>query len=308
MPTPSLQIAGSIDGWLVKSEVGIFPIRGEFNPFSLSLKLLFEQLLQATAQAPLEEVPEVIAPFNPTQTPILGAGVTFANSHRERRLEAIRVGSLATVDDDGRPTPYDVVYDTANPPEVFFKATSLGHLADPAEIWIRPDGAPDGSTGSSVPEPERILIVNARGEIIAETIGSDTTARQLESLSPLYLPAAKTYPGSTTINPWLTVFNPETPREPVEIRMRIWRGNGELMYDDVYSSDQMKRTPESLVIHARSLADNPKGIFESGFALFTGTGIIPPLSFSLQADDIVQIESPQLGSIRAVTRIVKYEF
>lgn len=245
--------------------------------------------------------PEMV---NPDVFPILGAGVTFNNSLRERRLETFRAGALTDVTDDGRPTPYDVVYDPQNPPEVFFKATMPGHLAEPDELWIRPDGAPDGSMGSSVPEPERVLIVNPEGEIIAHTIGSDTTARQLESMSPLYLPAAKTYPGCTTLCPWLTLYDPKTV---VTITMEIFR-DGVSMYLDAYQSDQSKRTPESLVRHARTLSGNPTGKFESGFALFTGTGIIPPVEFSLEPGDVVEINSVELGSIRATTKVVTYQF
>lgn len=273
---------------------------------SMSNAELFSKLngLFDSAEA---SAPSLLNAFDPSVTPIFGAGVTFANSHRERRLEALRGGSMEETTDDGRPTAYDIVYDPSNPPEVFFKATHAGHLANHDELYIRPDGGDDHTIGSSVPEPERVLIVNSKGEIIAETIGSDTTARQLESLSPLYLPAAKTYFGSTTLCPWLTVFEPGNEREPVEIKMEIFR-NGEKMYSDSYSSDQMKRTPESLVRHMRTLAPNQEGTFENGFALFTGTGIIPPIHFSLAPGDIVEITSPQLGSIRATTKVTQFNF
>jgi 2-dehydro-3-deoxy-D-arabinonate dehydratase len=242
--------------------------------------------------------------IRPNNSPVLGAGGTFSNSLRGRRLESFRASAIVDVSDDGRPTPYDVVYDTSNPPEVFFKATNYGHLAGNDEIWIRPDGGPAGTFGSSVPEPERVLVVNAMGEIVAHTIGSDTTARQLESLSPLYLPAAKTYPGCTTLCPWLTLYDPELE---VTIAMEILR-NGERQYFDEYSSETSKRTPESLVRHARTLAPHSDGVFPGGFALFTGTGIIPPVEFSLQVGDRVIIYSPQLGRIDAKTHVVHYNF
>lgn len=242
--------------------------------------------------------------IRPNYSPVVGAGVTFSNSLRERRLETFRAGAIVDVSDDGRPTPYDVVYDTSNPPEIFFKATGYGHLAGNDEIWIRPDGGSEGAFGSSVPEPERVLVANPMGEIVAHTIGSDTTARQLESLSPLYLPAAKTYPGCTTLCPWLTLYEPELE---VMISMEILR-SGERQYFDEYSSASSKRTPESLVRHARTLAPHSDGVFPGGFALFTGTGIIPPVEFSLQAGDRVIIDSPQLGRIDAITKVVEYNF
>ena len=235
---------------------------------------------------------------------VLGAGVTFSNSLRERRLEAIRAGELRSVSDDGRPTPYDVVYDSINPPEVFFKALDLGHLADHRTIKIRSDGAPEGGMGSSVPEPERVLLINPACQIVAHTIGSDTTARQLESRSPLYLPAAKTYLGCTTLCPWVTLYEEDVE---VMIQMQIFR-DGTEVYQDAYSSKSMKRTPESLVSQARTLAPHPGGVFPFGFALFSGTGIIPPIDFSLQSGDRVIISSPQLGVIDAVTEVVNMTF
>jgi 2-dehydro-3-deoxy-D-arabinonate dehydratase len=277
---------------------------GIFNLLAQEPSFVTQCLLEASLECDAPEPRSLQEWIRPRKSPILGAGVTFSNSLRERRLETFRAGALIDVEDDGRPTPYDVVYDTANPPEVFFKATDYGHLANDWDIWIRPDGAQDGSFGSSVPEPERVLVVNRLGQIVAQTVGSDTTARQLESLSPLYLPAAKTYLGCTTLSPWLTVYEPVLE---VVISMEIIR-DGQRMYLDEYSSTTMKRSPESLVRHARTLAPGLNGLFEDGFALFTGTGIIPPIDFSLQAGDRVIIDSPQLGRIDATTNVVPYNF
>lgn len=308
----SVKFAQLEDGVVVKRQDGTFWVSDErgsgrasmITLLSLGSSTLDALLLSASEPCPTPSYSDLLPWAFPSITPVLGAGVTFSNSLRERRLETFRAGALVDVSDDGRPTPYDVVYDTTNPPEVFFKATALGHLANEDEIWIRPDGAKDGSFGSSVPEPERVLVVNAHGQIVAHTIGSDTTARQLESLSPLYLPAAKTYLGCTTLCPWLTLYDPNTE---VIISMEILR-DGTRMYLDEYSSTTMKRAPESLVHHARTLAPDADGTFPSGFALFTGTGIIPPVEFSLQAGDKVIIDSPQLGRIDATTKIVEFNF
>ncbi len=306
----SISFAHTAEGMIVRRPEGTFFVAdtdGQLAPFALQ-QLRADEFVKfcRSVSEPFTFTSEtdLLPNLFPAITPILGAGVTFANSLRERRLETLRMGSLDSVSDDGRATPYDVVYDTNNPPEVFFKATDQGHLAPTNEIWIRPDGAPNGGIGSSVPEPERVLLVNRYGEIIAHTVGSDTTARQLESLSPLYLPAAKTYPGCTTMCQWFTIYDPSLE---VTISMEIWR-DGVQMYRDEYSSATMKRTPESLVRHARTLAPNGLGYFLQGFALFTGTGIIPPVEFSLQAGDRVIIDSPQLGQIDAVTKVVEYNF
>jgi 2-dehydro-3-deoxy-D-arabinonate dehydratase len=306
----SISFAHTAEGIIVRRPEGTFFVAdsdGQLTPFALQqlrADEFFEICRSSSEPFDLTNETQLLPNVFPNVTPVLGAGVTFANSLRERRLETLRMGSQDSVSDDGRATPYDVVYDTNNPPEVFFKATAQGHIAAANEIWIRPDGAPDGGMGSSVPEPERVLLINRYGEIIAHTVGSDTTARQLESLSPLYLPAAKTYWGCTTLCQWFTLYDPDLE---VSISMEILRG-GVRMYRDEYSSTTMKRTPESLVRHARTLAPMPMGSFPQGFALFTGTGIIPPVEFSLQAGDRVIIDSPQLGRIDATTKVVEYNF
>lgn len=272
------------------------------NPWHLSHSELLERVRSALSVGSSVTTAELLPLVDPTSTPVLGAGVTFQNSLRERRLETFRAGQMVEAQDDGRPTPYDVVYDPSNPPEVFMKALLPYHLAPADQLWIRNDGGPDGSMGSSVPEPERFVVVNAAGEVIGYGIGSDTTARQLESLSPLYLPAAKTYFGSTTMHPWVTVFEGEP--EEVTIRMSIER-KGTTVYDDSYGTDQMKRSVESLVHHARTLLLNTIDGSAPAFFLFTGTGIVPGVEFSLEEGDEVTIDGGVLGQVRCTCRVAR---
>ena len=298
------QIARVESGWLVREAGGTAAAKAQFEsaPWMLTHADLVARI-KAALSSGIEAAPDgVLSLVELTTTPVLGAGVTFQNSLRERRLETFRAGQMVEAEDDGRPTPYDVVYDPANPPEVFMKAFLPYHLAPADELWIRNDGGPDGSMGSSVPEPERFVAVNHKGEILGFGIGSDTTARQLESLSPLYLPAAKTYFGSTTMNPWLTVFE-DGPVE-VTIRMTIER-EGAVVYEDSYSTDQMKRTVESLVEHARTLLIDLRDQSAPPFLLFTGTGIVPGVDFSLQDGDRVTIDGGVLGQVTCITHVAK---
>jgi 2-dehydro-3-deoxy-D-arabinonate dehydratase len=54
----------------------------------------------------------------------------------------------------------------------------------------------------------------------------------------------------------------------------------------------MKRTPEELVDYL--LRDNS---FPSGCYLLTGTGIVPPDAFTLQADDRIRITIDPIGTL-----------
>lgn len=300
------QIARCTSGWVATESGSDQTVSVDLggNPWHLSRSELLDRVGSALSVGSSVTLAQLLPLVDPTSTPVLGAGVTFQNSLRERRLETFRAGQMVEAQDDGRPTPYDVVYDPSNPPEVFMKAFLPYHLAPADELWIRNDGGPGGSMGSSVPEPERFVAVNHRGEVLGFGIGSDTTARQLESLSPLYLPAAKTYFGSTTMHPWLTVFE-DAPQE-VTIRMSIER-EGVTVYDDSYSTGQMKRTVESLVEHARTLLLNPGDGSAPPFFLFTGTGIVPGVEFSLQEGDLVTIDGEVLGSIRCTCRVARVQ-
>ncbi len=297
-------IAGGKSGWFVRESgsTTATPVEFSSHPLNLSHAELVAEIKSVLTSGSMEAVDTFLPLADPTTTPVLGAGVTFQNSLRERRLETFRAGQMVEAEDDGRPTPYDVVYDPSNPPEVFMKAFLPYHLAPSDELWIRNDGGPEGSMGSSVPEPERFVAVNHKGEVLGFGIGSDTTARQLESLSPLYLPAAKTYFGSTTMQPWLTVF--EDSAQEVTIRMTIER-NGTVVYDDSYSTDQMKRTVESLVTHARTLLLNTADGSAPAFFLFTGTGIVPGVDFSLENGDHVTIDGGVLGRIESTTHVAQ---
>jgi len=54
----------------------------------------------------------------------------------------------------------------------------------------------------------------------------------------------------------------------------------------------MKRTPEDLVRYLYHSCSFPTGCF-----LFTGTGIVPPDSFTLKSGDEISITIPPVGTL-----------
>jgi 2-dehydro-3-deoxy-D-arabinonate dehydratase len=205
---------------------------------------------------------------------VWAAGVTYFRS-RTARMEESK--------DAGGGTFYDRVYE-ADRPELFFKASAWRVRGPRAGIRIRRDAK------WNVPEPELALCVNARGEIVGYTIGNDVSSRDIEGENPLYLPQAKVYDGSCALGPGLYVTNDPLPPETA-IAIRITRGH-DIVFQGETTLSQMRRKPEELVEYLYRETS-----FPTGAILLTGTGIIPPDEFTLQAGDLVEITIEPIGTL-----------
>ncbi|MFK7925088.1 MAG: fumarylacetoacetate hydrolase family protein [Bacteroidia bacterium] len=219
----------------------------------------------------------------PTQTPLapLGeqevwaSGVTYQRSKEARMEEAKEAGGGDF---------YDRVYD-ADRPEIFFKATPHRVVGPNGDLRIRQDSTWD------VPEPELALFVCSAGTIEGYTVGNDMSSRSIEGENPLYLPQAKTYDACAGLGPCLYV-----PAEPIDpkslITLRIMR-SGALAFEESIELSRMKRRLPELVDYLYRECSFPHGCF-----LMTGTGIVPPDSFTLQAGDEVEIEIQHIGILK----------
>jgi len=225
--------------------------------------------------------PRLLAPA--AEQEIWAAGVTYERSREARREES------------KLPDQYERVYD-AERPEVFFKS---------AGRWARGSGEPIGIRADStwdVPEPELGLVVNARGDIIAYTIGNDVSSRSIEGENALYLPQAKYYTGSCAIGPCLVPVSEAPPVRDMVIGLRIVRG-GKAIFDDEVSFARMKRTTEELVDWLTRANEFPDGVI-----LLTGTGLVPAGDFTLLPGDEVSIAITGLGALRnTVERVGRAE-
>jgi len=211
---------------------------------------------------------------------IWAAGVTYLRSKAARMAES-----------DFSASAYDRVY-AAERPELFFKSLPEKVVGPGAPVGIRRDAR------WSVPEPELVLIVNSRGSIVGHTIGNDMSSRDIEGENLLYLPQAKIYDGSCALGPWITLGTPEASVREWIIRLTIRRSGG-VAFAGETSIGQMKRGFDELAAFLfRSQA------FPHGAALLTGTGIVPPDSFTLQAADVVEIEISGIGLLRNPVAVV----
>ncbi len=215
---------------------------------------------------------EILAPVGTQE--VWAAGVTYFRSRDARMEESKSAGSGDF---------YDRVYN-AERPELFFKATAHRVVGHRQEVAIRRDAK------WSVPEPELVLLVSPRGKVLGYTIGNDMSSRDIEGENPLYLPQAKVYHRSCALGPAILVSSSLLPHS-TEIRMAIVRADTTAFSGDT-TVGAIKREFATLVEYL--YRDN---FFPAGSFLFTGTGIVPPDSFTLNPGDEVRISIDGIGTL-----------
>lgn len=223
----------------------------------------------ATARLPAQDL---LPPIGTQE--VWAAGVTYYRSRNARMQESKNAGGGDF---------YDRVYH-AERPELFFKATPHRVVGDGAKVAIREDAH------WSVPEPELALFLSPRGKIAGYTIGNDMSSRDIEGENPLYLPQAKVYDRSCALGPCLLVAEEPLPTS-TEIKIEIRRG-GAVAFSGVTALAEMKRSPEELVAYLYRASSFPNGCF-----LLTGTGVVPPDSFTLKLGDEISITIPPIGTL-----------
>ncbi|MEW5872225.1 MAG: fumarylacetoacetate hydrolase family protein [Chloroflexota bacterium] len=232
--------------------------------------------------ADLNRVPEpgfpyLLAPVDTQE--VWAAGVTYTRSRHARQQEALDGGDI-----------YARVY-AAERPEIFFKALGEKVVGNRHMVGIRADAS------WSVPEPELALVLNPALEVVGMTIGNDMSSRDIEGANPLYLPQAKIYTASCALGPAIALqFMLEWPQ--VNIYLHIQR-DGEQVFSGQTNTALIQRRLDELVSCLGRSAS-----FPDGAALLTGTGIVPPDSFTLQAGDQVAISIDGIGQLTNTVRVV----
>ena len=144
----------------------------------------------------------------------------------------------------------------------------------------------------SVPEPELALVLNSRGQVVGCTIGNDMSSRDIEGENLLYLPQAKVYDRSCALGPWIVLGPGESDMRQWTVGIMIVRG-GQPVFSGETTAGQIKRTFADLTGYLYRSQTVP-----SGAVLLTGTGIVPPDSFTLEAGDQVEISVSGIGTLR----------
>ena len=242
--------------------------------FTASSPHEFLQLALKDKKAGLLTAPStrLLAPLQSQE--VWAAGVTYYRSRTARMEESKQSGGDSF---------YDKVYE-AERPELFFKATPHRVAAPGDTVRIRAD------SNWNVPEPELTLAINSQGRIFGYTIGNDMSSRDIEGANPLYLPQAKVYDRSAALGPCLVVSD-QLPGPETIISIEILR-SGSLVFAGETTIGQIKRPLASLAEWLFRENSFPFGCY-----LMTGTGVIPPDTFTLQRGDEIRITLSGVGTL-----------
>jgi 2-dehydro-3-deoxy-D-arabinonate dehydratase len=229
------------------------------------------------AESPIDGV-RLLTPVESQE--VWAAGVTYLRSKEARMVES-----------EFSANAYDLVY-AAVRPEIFFKSLPEKVVSSGQAVGIRQDAR------WNVPEPELALVINSSGKIVGFTIGNDMSSRDIEGENLLYLPQAKIYTGSCAVGPWIVVGLTEDDARQWSIHLEI-RREGKIVFAGETRTDKIKRRFDEL---AEYLFRSQK--FPNGAVLLTGAGIVPPDSFTLEADDSVRITISGIGTLENPVAVV----
>ena len=186
--------------------------------------------------------------------------------------------------------------------EVFSKAQVLSSIGTGAEIGLHPISKWNN------PEPEVVLAVNSRGEILGATLGNDVNLRDVEGRSALLLSKAKDNNGSCAIGPCIRLFDDTFDLDTVrglELSLRVEGPDGFAM-DGRSSMKEISRDPEDLV--RQTVGRHHQ--YPDGLVLFLGTLFAPTqdrgkpgAGFTHVLGDTVTISCDQLGALTNTVRL-----
>jgi fumarylacetoacetate (FAA) hydrolase family protein len=179
--------------------------------------------------------------------------------------------------------------------EVFTKAPVLASVGSGEDIGIRSDSAWNN------PEPEVVLAVNSKGDIVGATLGNDVNLRDIEGRSALLLGKAKDNNASCALGPFIRLFdesfNLDTLRRET-VHLRVMGLDGYELHG-ISTMASISRDPADLVAQTLTAHQYP-----DGFMLFLGTLFAPVedrdqvgSGFTHKLGDVVSIRSAWLGGL-----------
>lgn len=205
---------------------------------------------------------------------VWAAGVTYKRSEEARMAES-----------EGAAVFYANVYE-ADRPELFLKTTPHRVVGAHDSVGIRAD------SDWNVPEPELGVILTQGLEVLGYTVGNDMSSRSIEGENPLYLPQAKVYDRCCALGPVVLIADQVPDPHALQITLRILREGKEAYTGRVSTADMHRRIEELISYLGRA------NTFPHGVVLLTGTGIVPDDDFTLQEDDVVEIEIEGIGTLK----------
>lgn len=181
--------------------------------------------------------------------------------------------------------------------EVFSKSQPMSAVGFGAEIGLLP------VSNWNNPEPEIVLAVNGRGEIVGATLGNDVNLRDIEGRSALLLGKCKDNNASCAIGPFIRLFDESFDLDSVRkahVSLRVEGEDDGFVLEGVSHMSEISRDPADLV--AQTCGRHHQ--YPDGFVLFLGTMFAPTADrdnegggFTHHLGDRVTISAAQLGSL-----------
>src|SRR5882672_5093368 len=183
--------------------------------------------------------------------------------------------------------------------EIFTKAPPMAAVGTGATI-----GVLEQSTWNN-PEPEVVVVVNSRGEIVGASLGNDVNLRDLEGRSALLLGKSKDNNASTAIGPFIRLFDKTFSLNDVrrvQVRLTV-KGEDGFVLDGSSDLGKISRDPADLV--EQMIGSHHQ--YPDGAVLFLGTMFAPVkdrdapgMGFTHHLGDVVTIAADKLGALTNV--------
>lgn len=181
--------------------------------------------------------------------------------------------------------------------EVFSKSQPMSAVGFGADVGLHP------ASKWNNPEPEIVLAVNSRAQVVGASLGNDVNLRDIEGRSALLLGKAKDNNGSCAIGPFIRLFDGRFTIDTVraaQLRMQIEGADDGFLLEGESRMSEISRDPLDLV--AQTCGAHHQ--YPDGFMLFLGTMFSPikdrgaaGAGFTHHLGDRVTISTPSLGAL-----------
>jgi fumarylacetoacetate (FAA) hydrolase family protein len=128
--------------------------------------------------------------------------------------------------------------------EVFSKSQPMSSVGFGADIGLLP------ASKWNNPEPEIVLAVNSRGDVVGATLGNDVNLRDIEGRSALLLGKCKDNNGSCAIGPFIRLFDERFTLDSIRetsVSLRVEGTDDGFLLDGISHMREISRDPLDLV-------------------------------------------------------------